>query len=200
MTLAHPCPRLISSRTAWRADREGIPSRLQADGSLAPPINPKWKAVLIATPNFGRLGNTGRCSEPEMYPGSAFLWNLASWNQGHDDLPGHRRPGYRRNAGGQNSSDVSCRSPVHPSIYRDPSTNQGSSILPLFLFSFLCSGRWNSGCGPIIRRPVRSFSRFLAGTSGWMSIGARPVGTSTVSIWGRVLRSGASHSPYLNTI
>jgi uncharacterized protein (TIGR03437 family) len=64
---------------------------LQADGTLNPPPNPRVrKLVEIATPNFGSF-----IAEPvagtqakEMIPGSAFLWNLATWNQRGDDLRG----------------------------------------------------------------------------------------------------------------
>jgi pimeloyl-ACP methyl ester carboxylesterase len=63
---------------------------LQSSGTLQPPANPKVrKLVLIATPNFGSFQafNIGVQSS-EMYPGSAFLWNLGRWNQGGDDLRG----------------------------------------------------------------------------------------------------------------
>ena len=69
---------------------------LQPNGSLATPLNPRVrKLVEIATPNFGSFfaANfsliTGAGTQTgEMIPGSSFLWNLARWNQGGDDLRG----------------------------------------------------------------------------------------------------------------
>ena len=53
------------------------------------------KLVLIATPNFGSFvaGNyvnsiAAGSQSAELVPGSAFLWNLATWNQRGDDLRG----------------------------------------------------------------------------------------------------------------
>ena len=63
---------------------------LHTDGSLSPPTNPRVrKFIEIATPNFGSFvaWNVGAQSA-EMFPASQFLWNLARWNQGRDDLRG----------------------------------------------------------------------------------------------------------------
>jgi triacylglycerol esterase/lipase EstA (alpha/beta hydrolase family) len=69
---------------------------LQPDQTYLPPANTLVrKLVLLATPNFGSFvaGNfatsipTGTQSA-ELVPGSAFLWNLATWNQRSDDLRG----------------------------------------------------------------------------------------------------------------
>jgi uncharacterized protein (TIGR03437 family) len=64
---------------------------LQADRSLAPPVNPLVrKFVQIATPNFGSFLATSILGEQaaEMIPASSFLWGLATWNQWGDDLRG----------------------------------------------------------------------------------------------------------------
>src|SRR5450755_3233902 len=66
---------------------------LQPNQVLTPPTTTLVrKLVLIATPNFGSFaaGNAftvlpGSQSD-ELKPGSAFLWNLATWNQRTDDL------------------------------------------------------------------------------------------------------------------
>ncbi len=65
-------------------------SGLQGNGSLQPPVNPRIrKLVLIATPNFGSfLAIPTGTQSAEMIPGSAFLWDLATWNQHGDDLRG----------------------------------------------------------------------------------------------------------------
>src|ERR1035437_45441 len=71
---------------------------LQPNQTLAPPTTTLVnKLVLIATPNFGSfvVGNyatisaiTSGSQSAELAPGSAFLWNLANWNQRTDDLRG----------------------------------------------------------------------------------------------------------------
>lgn len=65
---------------------------LQSDGSLSLPNNPRIRKLIeIATPNFGSfLAPTILLGDQthELVPGSAFLWNLGTWNQGGDDLRG----------------------------------------------------------------------------------------------------------------
>src|ERR1017187_10371047 len=71
---------------------------LQPNQTLTPPTTTLVnKLVLIATPNFGSFvaGNyatisaiTSGSQSAELAPGSAFLWNLANWNQRTDDLRG----------------------------------------------------------------------------------------------------------------
>jgi uncharacterized protein (TIGR03437 family) len=69
---------------------------LQPNQTLTPPTTTLVnKLVLIATPNFGSFaaGNyattiTAGSQSAELAPGSAFLWNLANWNQRTDDLRG----------------------------------------------------------------------------------------------------------------
>ena len=69
---------------------------LQPNQTLAPPVTTLvHKLVLIATPNFGSFAAGNYASTiltgsqtAELAPGSAFLWNLATWNQRSDDLRG----------------------------------------------------------------------------------------------------------------
>jgi uncharacterized protein (TIGR03437 family) len=64
------------------------------------------KLVLIATPNFGSFiaGNYASSivttsQSAELVPGSALLWNLATWNQYYDDLRGVSALAIAGNAG-----------------------------------------------------------------------------------------------------
>ncbi len=69
---------------------------MQSDDTFSPPASTLVrKLVLIATPNFGSFvaGNyaysiVAGSQSAELVPGSAFLWNLATWNQRGDDLRG----------------------------------------------------------------------------------------------------------------
>ena len=66
---------------------------LKEDGLPQPPVDVRVrKMVQIGTPNFGafaaaKIPFAGKQTK-ELYPGSAFLWQLATWNQGRDDLRG----------------------------------------------------------------------------------------------------------------
>jgi uncharacterized protein (TIGR03437 family) len=67
-------------------------------GAFAPPANPKVrKLITVGTPHFGSYQTNGFFASiakglgiqmNQMTPGSQFLWDLATWNQGLDDLRG----------------------------------------------------------------------------------------------------------------
>ena len=69
---------------------------LQTNESLVPPANTLVRdLVLIAVPNFGSYVAANYTTiipvgtqSAELVPGSAFLWNLNTWNQHTDDLRG----------------------------------------------------------------------------------------------------------------
>jgi hypothetical protein len=161
-------------------------SGLQSDGSLASPVNPRIRKVVeIATPNFGSflaaelaplLPGT---QAPEMIPGSLFLWGLARWNQGSDDLRGVDALAIIGNAGGlngsQNASDglVSLtsasigfatdrfRTRILPYCHTDPIPGVDCSGVSIANFDE----------APQAGQIVQSF---LSDTSDWASIGTTP--------------------------
>ena len=173
-------------------------SGLQSDGSLASPVNPRIrKLVEIATPNFGSflaaelaplLPGT---QAPEMVPGSLFLWDLARWNQGADDLRGVDALAIIGNAGGldgsQNASDglVSLTS-ASLGFARDLSRTR---ILPYCHTDPIpgvdCSGVSiaNFDEAPQTAQIVQSF---LSDTSDWASIGTTPDQDPYLSKYGGV--------------
>jgi uncharacterized protein (TIGR03437 family) len=65
---------------------------MQTNGTFTPPANPGIrKAVLMGSPNFGTYAASlfgTDMQTAEMSLGSAFLFSLATWNQGTDDLRG----------------------------------------------------------------------------------------------------------------
>jgi uncharacterized protein (TIGR03437 family) len=177
---------------------------LQPNQTYTPPIpNLVRKLILIATPNFGSffVGNAAAVLTPgtqsvELVPGSAFLWNLATWNQRGDDLQGVDAIAIVGNAGiytstlitGStqlaNASDglVSTTSAslsfvsqtpsltrIVPYCHVDPGafTNTGLGI-------FNCNA---PGIANIISpsHPTSQIVRsFLASTTDWQSIGTAP--------------------------
>ena len=72
--------------------RAYLSGKQQTAGVFNPPPDPKIrKLVFIGTPNFGSFKADGTLCTwgvqlAEMAPGSQFLWDLARWNQGFDDL------------------------------------------------------------------------------------------------------------------
>jgi hypothetical protein len=193
---------------------------LRADGSFLPPQNPRLgKIALIAEPNFGAFLATsipsiflGNQTE-EMIPGSTFLWQLARWNQGTDDLRGVDAVAIIGNAGTdpsfptlQNTSDgvVSITS-ASLGFARDPSRTR---ILPYchidsasFAGAFItCTG---GGIADVKEAPetaqiVRSF---LGGTSDWMSIGTTPAADQWLSQYGGIFFAvEGGEGKYLNDL
>jgi uncharacterized protein (TIGR03437 family) len=175
---------------------------LQPNQTLTPPTATLVrKLVLIATPNFGSFmaGNAftvvAGSQSDELKPGSAFLWNLATWNQRGDDLRGVDAIAVIGNAGAYspglssgislpNASDglVSLTSAslgfvnqqaaatrIVPYCHVDPAAFTNTGFGP-----YACNAAGianvNSGThftGLIVRS-------FLAGTADWKSIGSTP--------------------------
>jgi uncharacterized protein (TIGR03437 family) len=177
---------------------------LQTNETYLPPYNPLiHNLVMIGVPNFGSFmvgdvvnafpaGSQGA----EMIPGSALLWNLATWNQRGDDLAGVNAIAVVGNAGSyatlssttlNNASDgfVSTTSAslgfvtpaptfnatrVVPYCQVDPSTFTNTSTLGLFNCNAPGIANVTSTTHPtgII---VRSF---LAGNTTWQTTGTSP--------------------------
>ena len=175
---------------------------LQTNATLVPPLNPLVRdLVLIAVPNFGSFVAANFTTiipvgtqSAELVPGSAFLWNLNTWNQHVDDLRGVNAIAVIGNAGTYvndltgislaNASDgiVSTTSAslgfvaqnntmtrIVPYCQVDPGAFTNTSLEP-----YNCSAPGianvtdtNHPTGQIVRS-------FLAGTTDWQSIGTTP--------------------------
>jgi uncharacterized protein (TIGR03437 family) len=158
------------------------------------------KLVLIATPNFGSFVAENWVSSivpgtqsAELVPGSAFLWNLATWNQGGDDLRGVNIIAVVGNAGSYtpNLSSSYVLNNASDGLVSLPSASLGFAV-PLQSFptrvvpychidpsaytnplwgAFACNapGIANvTGTSHPVGQIVRSF---LAATTAWSSIG-----------------------------
>ena len=171
------------------------------------------KLVLIATPNFGSFvaGNyvysiAAGSQSAELVPGSAFLWNLATWNQRGDDLRGVNAIAVIGNAGSyipslssgtfsNNASDglvsltsasmgfaygsVLSATRVVPYCHIDP-----TAFTNISLGTFACNAAGianvtdtNHYTGQIVRS-------FLAGTTAWSSIGNPPASDPWLKTYG----------------
>lgn len=154
---------------------------LQNGAASTPPQNTKIrKIVFIATPHFGAaaadeansLGlNLTDAEITEMKEGSGFLYNLARWNQGTDDLRGIDSISVVGNSGITGTDDglVSINSASLISFNR-PSAR--TRVLPYCHTGILANLNLCTGVGiataPETATIVRSF---LAGTNDWSSVG-----------------------------
>jgi uncharacterized protein (TIGR03437 family) len=188
-------------------------SGLQPDGSLTPPFPTLvGNVVLIATPNFGSFVAGNYASElaegtqdGELIPGSALLWNLATWNQRSDDLRGVNAIAVIGNAGGylasasatteqNNASDgiVSTTSAsvgfvteqsavtrIVPYCDVDPSAYTNTSF-----GTFLCDAPGIANVTSTSQETGEIVRSFLGGTSDWMSIGTTPATDPYLSVYG----------------
>ena len=167
----------------------------QTSGVFSPPANPRVrKLVTIATPHFGsfQAADIGT-QESEMALGNPFLWDLATWNQGHDDLRGVDALAIIGNAGTNNASDgvVSLTSASLGFVQPD----QRTRIVPychvtpgpLTGLGMNCSNHQGiadiDSASHLSAQIVRSF---LADTSDWMSIGTTPNADPWLSQYGGV--------------
>jgi uncharacterized protein (TIGR03437 family) len=191
---------------------------LQTDGSLLPPENPRvGKVILIGTPNFGsfqapRVGTQA----PELVPGSTFLWSLARWNQGQDDLRGIDALAVIGNAGSYyspaNFDDgvVSLTSGSLSFARPDQRTRvvPYCHVTPGITTAFGTIGMNCAGAQGIadIDQPSHQTAQIvrssLSGTSDWTSIGQTPSQMPWWSEYGGVYFAveNASGSEYYNDL
>lgn len=173
---------------------------LQEDGSLLPPSNPRIrKLVQVATPNFGASLNPFNFGTQlsELYPGSRFLWSLATWNRRGDDLRGVDALAVI-GKDSQRSDGVVSLTSASLSFARD---NSRTRILPYChsdgLTPFFCSsprGIANVDQAPETWEIIRSF---LNGTLDWMTIGRTPNQDAYLSQYGGLyLRYANANNQY----
>ncbi len=178
---------------------------LQTNETYLPPYNSLvHNLVLIATPNFGSflVGNTANgfltqgTQTAELVPGSAVLWNLATWNQRGDDLAGVNAIAIVGNAGAYstpasttellNASDglVSTTSATLGFIIPTPANNT-TRVIPYchvdpgvftttLLGTFPCNAPGIANVTATAHPTSQIVRSFLAGTTDWQSIGISP--------------------------
>lgn len=176
---------------------------LQANETYLPPYSPLiHNLVLIATPNFGSFvaGNFANgfgagSQDSELVPGSALLWNLATWNQRGDDLAGVNAIAIIGNAGayatltsttellGASDGLVSTTSASMTFVSQEPALTR--IVVPYChidpsAFTNTALGAFNCDAPGIANitsasHPTSVIVRsFLAGTTDWQSVGIAP--------------------------
>jgi uncharacterized protein (TIGR03437 family) len=190
---------------------------IQPNETFQPPAPPLVrKLVLIATPNFGSFvaGNYASSivttsQSAELVPGSALLWNLATWNQYYDDLRGVDALAVVGNAGSYipnlsssimntSASDglvtltsatlgfayprssFPTRTRVVPYCHIDPSAYTN----PLWGTTFLCNAPGIANVTDQNQYTGQIVRSFLSGTTAWSSIGNPPASDPYLKTYG----------------
>jgi hypothetical protein len=179
--------------------RAYLAGKSQTSGIFSPPANPMVrKLVTLGTPHFGSFqAEYIGVQESEMALGSQFLWDLATWNQGQDDLRGVDALAVIGNAGTygntSNASDgvVSLTSGSLGFIEPDqrtrivPYCHIPPNLFTEFGIGMSCSFpegiAYIDSSSHLSAQIVRSF---LANTTAWQSIGGQPSGDPYLSRYG----------------
>jgi len=186
--------------------RSYLSGKQTAPGIFRPPPDTrvrKW--VSIATPNFGALlpniltNFLPDTQSSEMVPGNRFLFELATWNQDHDDLRGVDAVGIIGNAGGfgpfQGASDGTVAVTSASMSFALP--DQRTRVLPYCHGAGDLDSVLGLGCdGPPLAKigPDNSLSwsiidSFLTDSDDWKNVGRPPTKDPILSQFGGVLRS-----------
>jgi uncharacterized protein (TIGR03437 family) len=148
----------------------------QVSGAFSPPANPKVRrAVFIGTPHFGSFlsGDFG-AQTTAMHPASQFLWDLNRWNQGFDDLREVDALAIAGNGSYDGKSDgvVSLTSAtISFAGFADVRTRVIGGCHAPGLTSLLCASNQYIASSAQTQQIVTSF---LAGSTGWQTVGQSP--------------------------
>lgn len=183
--------------------RSYLAGKLDAAGSFNPPAAPPvGKLVLISAPNFGTpvasLGFGLGSQTAEMVPGSQFVWDLATWNQGLDDLRGvdalaivgNAAPFFDSNHSipGLDAASDGIVSLASSSLAFSPTASDAlTRIVPYChtsLSFFPCSAPSIANVDSPTHLTGEIVRSFLAGTSNWQSIGHTPSQDPILSTYG----------------
>jgi uncharacterized protein (TIGR03437 family) len=159
------------------------------------------KLVMIATPNWGSYvagsysdSIAAGTQSAELIPGSAMLWNLATWNQWGDDLQGVNAIAIAGNAGTYtnlqaglsftNAGDgmVSLTSASLGFVNQDLSTTRivpychidPSAFIVSTLGAFACNAAGIANVSNTSHLTGQIVRSFLSGTTAWQSLGSSP--------------------------
>jgi len=184
--------------------RSYLSGKQTTSGVFAPPVDTKVrKWISIATPNFGALipdiasNYLPDIEAQELVPGSQFLFDLATWNQNHDDLRGVDAVAIIGNAGGlgplSGTSDGTVAVTSASLSFAEP--DERTRILPYCHGTSIFNAILGLGCDapPVARiqsdNPLswQIIDSFLADTSDWRAVGHSPSQDAILSKYGGLL-------------
>lgn len=187
---------LVAASMGGLIVRSFLSGKSAAPLSFSPPLNPKIrKIIFIATPHFGLTAPAIDQQLSQMQPGSRFLWDLATWNQGSDDLRGADAiaiagSGGARGKGGLDDGIVPLTSASLSWIAVDSRTR----ILPYChtnSIQFIVNCRADApsiiNIDSLNHPTFRIIRSFIFDTDEWKSIGIPPSGNEVLSVNGGVV-------------
>jgi uncharacterized protein (TIGR03437 family) len=183
---------------------------LQPDETLTPPATTLIRdLVLIAVPNYGSYlaanyasSIIGGTQSAELIPASAFLWNLATWNQHGDDLRGVNAIAVIGNAGTYtnnlnaslaNASDglVSTTSASLGFVAQNPAVTEivpycqvDASAFTNVDIAYDCTAQGIANVTDEYQFTGEIVRSFLAGTSTWQTVATTPATDPYLSVDG----------------
>lgn len=177
--------------------RTYLAGRQSGQGGFSPPVNHKIrKAVFLGTPHFGPAfaslllaGAPADNQVRQIVPGSQFMVDLATWNQGGDDLRGIDAIAVIGNAGGGTDGLISIPS-ASLSFTTPP---ERTRVVPYCHTDSAGLALFASGCGrpPYLAKvdsdehlTWRVIRSFLTGTEEWRTLGTPLVADSIGSTRG----------------
>ncbi|MEO8130411.1 MAG: hypothetical protein ABI822_25145 [Bryobacteraceae bacterium] len=178
--------------------RSYLAGKNSAVRSFEPPLNPKVrKAIFIATPHFGLTAPPIDRQLKDMLPGSRFLWELSTWNQGRDDLRGVDSiaiagNGGSRGGGGIDDGLVPLTSASLNWVAEDARTR----VLPYchtdslpFIVSCKSDAKPIAQIDSLNHPTFRIIRSFLSDTEEWRTVGTPPSGNDVLATNGGILIS-----------
>jgi uncharacterized protein (TIGR03437 family) len=182
----------------------------QAGGEFRPPENTRIRRIVfLGTPHFGTPVATlaNDVQTQQLLPGSNFLWELNTWNQGIDDLRGVPSLNVAGDAGGGPLASLG-RLPVrfHDGVVL---LSSAASWAPVRVLRFChTTGQAELGCenweGFLPRmtgashESARIATSFLAGTDAWMTVGRAPAESNLnnqAGLWFRMFDNNGNPVP-----
>ncbi len=184
--------------------RSYLAGKQTTSGVFTPPLDPKVrKWISIATPNFGALipdviaAFLPDQESRELVPASQFIFDLATWNQNHDDLRGIDAVAIVGNAGGfgpfQGGSDGTVAVTSASLSFAEP--DERTRVLPYCHGSGDLTSILGFGCDapPLAKMQTDNplswqiVDSFLADTGAWRTIGHTPSQDKILSVYGGLL-------------
>jgi uncharacterized protein (TIGR03437 family) len=184
--------------------RSYLAGKQPAPGAFTPPVPSrvrKW--ISIATPNFGALVPSIvpdfllDTQVRQLVPASQFLFDLATWNQNHDDLRGVDAVAIIGSAGGtgilEGASDGTVGVTSASLSFAEP--DERTRVLPYCHGTGFFTAILGFGCDapPLAKiqtdNPLswQIIDSFLSGTDAWRSVGQSPRQNKVLSQYGGVI-------------
>lgn len=195
---------VVTHSTGGLILRSYLSGKQSTSGVFNPPLDTKVrKWVAIAAPNFGALlpgvvaGFLPDVQAREVVPGSQFLFDLATWNQNHDDLRGVDAVAIIGNAAGfgpfDGASDGTVSLTSASLSFAEP--DERTRILPYCHGASVLSSILGLGCDAPPLAKLQSdnplswhiIDSFLSGTEAWKTAGHSPTQDKYLSTYGGTL-------------